>query len=149
MFFAEVLLRLANLGTLKVTDLDGNFIERAAENGEGADVGCMAIALDDLGCDGSRLETELLADALFVLRLEVSEGAHGARELADAHVLCSSGEARKVTLHFGIPVEQLEAEGRGLGMNAVRTADGGRVLEFEGPPLQDGKQRFNSLLNES
>ena len=86
---------------------------------------------------GAGLRPSRCTDALFVLRLEMAEGSDGAGELADAHVFCGCLEAHKVPLHLGIPVQQLEAEGRGLGVDAVRAADGGGVLEFDGASLQD------------
>ena len=81
------------------------------------------------------------ADALFVLRLEMAEGADGAGKLAHAHVLRRGIEAGDVALHLRIPVEQLEAEGGGLGVDAVGAADGGRVLELDGATFEHGEQR--------
>ena len=73
----------------------------------------------------------------FVLGLEVAEGADGAGELADAQVFGGGVEAGEVALHLGVPVEQLEAEGGGLGVDAVGAADDGRVLELDGAALED------------
>src|SRR5580704_12259336 len=56
LLFAEVLLRLADLGALQVADFYGDLVKRAAEDGERGDVGGVAIALDDLRGDGSGLE---------------------------------------------------------------------------------------------
>ena len=148
LLLAEVLLRLANFGALQVADFDGDLVEGAAEDGQRADVGGVAIALDDLRGYGRRLEAEAGADALFVLGLEVAEGADGARELADAHVFGGGVEAGEVALHLGIPVQQLETEGCRLGVDAVGAADGGRVLELDGAMLEHGKQRPDALLNE-
>ena len=145
MLFAEVLLRLANLGALQVANFDGNLVERAADNGERGDVGGVAVALDDLRGHGRGLEAEARADAFFVLRLQVAEGAHSAGELAHAHVLGCGVEARQIALHFGVPVEQLEAEGGRLGVDAVGAADGGRVLELDGAALEHREQRRRSL----
>jgi hypothetical protein len=75
LLFAEVLLRLTDLGALEVADFDGNLVESASDDGESADVGSMAIALDNLRGNRGGLETKAFADALFVLRLEVPEGA--------------------------------------------------------------------------
>ena len=63
----------------------------------------------------------------------------------------SSAAAAKrvgVALHLGIPVEQLEAEGGGLGVDAVGAADGGRVLELEGAALEHGEQRGDAVADE-
>ena len=78
-------------------------LSREAKDGEGADVGGVAIALDDLGGHRNGAQAELGADGLFVLGLEVAEGADGARELADAKVFGGGVEADQVALHLGIP----------------------------------------------
>ena len=61
------------------------------------------------------------------------EGADRSGELADANLLRGCVETSEVALHLGIPVEQLESEGGGLGVDPVRAADDGGVLELEGP----------------
>src|SRR6185437_16888926 len=77
------------------------------------------------------------ADSLFMRGLEMAEGSDGARELAEANLLGGFVKALEIAHGFGVPVEQLEAESGGLGMNAVSAADGGRVLEFEGTLFED------------
>ena len=147
LLFAEVLLRLANLGALQVADLDGELVERAADERKGGDVGSMAIALNDLRGYGRGLEAEALADSFFLLGLEMAEGTDGAGELADAHVFSGGMEAGQVALHLGVPVQQLESERGGLGVNAVSATDGRGVLEFDGSALEYGEHRYNSLAN--
>ncbi len=112
------------------------------------DVGRVAIALNHLRGNGRGLQAEPRADALFVLRLQMAEGADGAGELADAHVFGGSIEAGEVALHLGVPVEQLEAECRGLGVDAVRAADGRRVLELDGAALEHCEQRRKPVADE-
>src|SRR5579872_2148031 len=68
--------------------------------------------------------------------LQVSEGADCAGELADAKVLGGSVEAGEVALHLRIPEQELEAEGRGFGVDAVGAADDGGVLELDGALLE-------------
>ncbi len=82
------------------------------------------------------LQAELGADGFFVLGLEVAEGADGAGELADAEVFGGGVEAGEVALHLGVPEEELEAEGGGLGVDAVGAADDGGVLELDGALLE-------------
>ena len=53
-------------------------------------------------------------------------------------------EALDVAPRFRVPVGQLEAEGDGLGVDAVRAADHGRVLELQGAPLQHLASRCRS-----
>src|SRR5665213_224347 len=100
----------------------------------------MAVALDYLRSHGRRLKAKIRADALFVLRLEVAKGAHSARQLADPHAFSGSIEALQVALHFGVPVKQLQAEGRWLRIDAMGTADGWCVLELERAPLKHFKK---------
>ncbi len=139
MLFAEVLLRLANLGALQVADFDGDFVEGAADDGEGGDVGGVAVALDDLRGDGRGLEAQVFAHLFLLVRIQVTKRADGAGEFADAHALGGGGEADGIALHFGVPVEELEAEGGGLGVDAVSATDRGRMLEFDGAALEHGE----------
>jgi len=71
-----------------------------------------------------------------VLGLEVAEAADRAGDLADAQVFGGGVEAAQVASHLGEPEQQLHAEGGGLGVDAVRAADGGRVLELDGALAQ-------------
>src|ERR1700722_13119289 len=66
----------------------------------------------------------------------MTEGADGSGELADAEIFGGCIEAGEVALHLGVPEEQLEAEGRGLGMDTVGAADDGGVLELEGTAFE-------------
>ena len=54
LLLGEELLGLADLGALEVADFGGDFVERGAEDGEGGDVGGVAVALHDLGGDVGR-----------------------------------------------------------------------------------------------
>ena len=108
-----------------------------AEDGEGGDVGGVAVALDYLCCDGYGSRPSSATDRFFVLGLEVAEGADGSGELADAEVFGGGVEAGEVALDLGVPEEELEAEGGGLGVDAVGAADDGRVLELDGALLED------------
>src|ERR1700761_521653 len=62
LFFAEIFLRLADLGALQVTDLGRNFVEGGSNGCESGDVESMSVALNDLGRDRSYFETEAMAD---------------------------------------------------------------------------------------
>ena len=55
----------------------------------------------------------------------------------DAHVFRRGHEARDVALRFRIPVGELEAEGDGLGVDAVGAADHGSVFELPGAAFED------------
>ena len=127
---------------------DGDLIERAADQRKGRDICRMAVALDHLRGNGGGLQSQPLADALFMFRLQVAECADGSREFAHAHVFRSRVKAHQVALHLSEPVQQLETESCGFGMNAMRAADGGRVLEFEGAALEDRQERSQAVANE-
>src|SRR5260370_14182758 len=71
----------------------------------------------------------------------MAEGADGSGELADAEVFGGGVEAGEVALYLGVPEEELEAEGGGLGVDAVGAADDGGVLELEGATLEDVGER--------
>src|SRR5208282_5994548 len=55
-----------------------------------------------------------------------------ARELAHTQIFGGGLEARAVALSLRIPVGDLEAKGDGFGVDAVSTADHGRVFELPG-----------------
>ena len=144
LFFGEELLDLADLGALEMANLGGDLVERRAEDGERRDVGRVAVALNDLRGDGDGGEAEFFADGFLMLGLEVAECADGAGELADAQVFGGGVEAGEVALHLGVPEEELEAEGGGLGVDAVGAADDGGVLELDGAGFQGFGEREDS-----
>ena len=139
LLFAEKLLRLAHLGPLQVAHFESDFVQRAANDCQSGDVSCMAVALNNLRGHRRGLEAQPRADFLFMLGLQVTKGSHSSGKLAHAHILSGRVETDQIALDLCKPVEQFEAEGCRLGMDAVRAADGGRVLEFEGPPLENGQ----------
>jgi hypothetical protein len=108
----------------------------------------MAVALDDLGGDGSGVETERGADAFLLFRADVAESADGSGKLADAHLLSSGFKALPVAEHFGIPVEELQAEGSGLSVYTVGTTDDGCVAKLEGAVFEDREQLHDVLTDD-
>jgi hypothetical protein len=132
-----------------VANFHRNLIQGGSQHRECGDVGGVAVTLDHLGRYGRGTQPELGADCLFVLWPEMPEGADGAGELAYPHILRAGVEADQIAHDLGIPVEQLEAEGRRLGMDAMGAADGGRVLELQGTQPKDGGEGQNTLANES
>src|ERR1700677_3400376 len=74
----------------------------------------------------------------------MAEGADGSGELADAEVFGGCVEAGEVALHLGVPEEELEAEGAGLGVDAVGAADDGSVLELYGALLQGFAEGYDA-----
>ena len=51
LLLGEELFGFADFGALQVADFSGYFVEGTGEDGEGGDVGCVAVALDDLRGD--------------------------------------------------------------------------------------------------
>ena len=68
--------------------------------------------------------------------------ADGAGDFADLHLLGGCAEAGDVALIFGKPVGDLQAEGDGLGMDAVGAADLGSVLKFVGAVFENFAEEF-------
>ena len=99
----------------------------------------------DLRGDVGGMGAELLADIVLDERGDVGEVAHGAAHLAGLDAGGSVLEALDVALHLLIPERPLEAEARDVGVDAVRAADAGGVLELEGPLLQDREELLQVL----
>ena len=58
------------------------------------------------------------------------------RKLANAHLFGSSSKAFQVTIHFVVEICEYQSEGDRFGMDAMRPADHGSVLEFQGPAAE-------------
>lgn len=146
---AEVLLGFADLGALEVANFEGDFFEERGDERKGAEIVGVAVALNDLRGDGSDLETEAGADAGFDVGTEMGGVADGAGDFAEVDAGSGFAEAGDVALIFGEPVGDLEAEGDGLGMDAVGAADLGRVLEFVGADVEDFAEEDEVALDEA
>ena len=108
----------------------------------------MPVALDHLRCHRRGLQAQPLADADFMLRLQMAECAHRAGKLADTHILCCGIEAHQVALDLRIPVQQLQSERGRLRVDAVRAADRRCVLELQRAPLQHLLQPEDALMQQ-
>ncbi len=73
-------------------------------------------------------------------RIDLREGADRAGNRAGRDLFARCHEARLGAIEFGIGLRELQPEGHGLGMDAVRAADGRRQLVLEGPLLERGQQ---------
>ena len=112
-----------------------NFSRLAAIEGEGGHHLGVPVALEDLRRDGRGQHPEPCADRLLDLRGQVREGAHRARQLAERDVGPRPVEPRELPLQLRVPQRHLQAEGHGLGVDAVGAADHRRVLVAQGPLL--------------
>ncbi len=103
----------------------------------------VAVARDDLRRDRLGREAHLLGDMRLDARIDVGEGADRAGDRAGRDLLARRDQALLGAGEFGIGLRELQAEGRRLGMDAVRAADGRRHLVLEGAALQRGQQRVD------
>ena len=131
--FPERLLRLAHLGALQMTDLDGELFQRGADERDCPEVLGVAVALHDLRSDGIRSEPEG-AHRRFL------DGGRQMRERADRSGNLSVRDHRAGRLHARTrprqllhPPEQLPTERSRLRMDAMRSADHRRPLVLERP----------------
>ena len=129
---AEGLLHLAHLGLLQGADLGRELLEARGDEGEGGHHLGVPVALEDLRRGRRRQQTELRADRLLDLRRQVREGPHRAGELAVGDRRPRPVEPRELALQLRVPQRHLEAEGHGLGVDAVGAPDHRRVLVPEG-----------------
>src|ERR1700751_980415 len=98
LFAAERLFGFADFSALQVANFDGDFFERGGDEGHGADIVRVAVALNDLRGDRSHIEAEALANALFDFRAKMRSIADGTGNFANAHLSSSIGEAFAVAL---------------------------------------------------
>src|SRR3990167_10897149 len=126
------LLDFLDLGALEMTDLDGEFLERARNDRQGSKKKGVPIALDDLVSDRLRLEPGLPAHVGFDLGRNLGEGANRAGNFTDANLLDGPLQARRIPGHLLVPEGQLETEGDGLRMDAMGAPDHRLFLVPEG-----------------
>src|SRR5690606_21826438 len=112
---------------LKMADLRGKTLEGPSKKGEGVHDVSVAVPLEDLGGDEGGLQSEQLADPSLYGGFAVGVGAHGTGYLSVADLLRGEAEPFPVAGELVMPVEQLEAEGRGFRMDAVGTAGAGNM----------------------
>jgi hypothetical protein len=144
---AETLLDLADLGALQVAQFQAQPLHAAGQQGQGGEVGGVAVALHDLSGDGVGGQSQALAGQAFHLGVQVGVAAHGAGDLAHAHALQGGGEAFSVAEEFGVKTGQLEAEAGGFGMDAVGAADGQKALVAAGHIPKLGQKAVQAAQN--
>ena len=143
---AEGLLGLAHLRPLQVAHLEGHLLQGGGDDGERGHIEGMAVALQDLRGDVGGSDAEPLAHVVLDEGRDVGEVAHGAAHLARLDAPGGIAEPVQVALHFLVPEGPFEAEAGDVGVDAVRAADAGRVLELQGALLQHGQQVLQVLL---
>src|SRR2546421_2359469 len=83
--FLEFLLRLAYFGSLPMTNLQRELVERRSYHRERAEIFSVGIALNDLGGGGGRLQSESRANLLFKGGVEMRERADRATQIVHLH----------------------------------------------------------------
>jgi hypothetical protein len=76
---------------------------------------------------------------LFDARIDIGEGADGARDRAGGDLELGHRQALLGALELGVVAGELQAEGEGLGVDAVAAADADGHLVLEGAALQGGQ----------
>ncbi len=103
----------------------------------------MPVAGDDLRRNRLAAEPQRPEGELLDAGVGVGVGAHGARQLADPNAGQRRLEPGAPPAELHQPAEQLESEGRRLGVHAVRSADRRRVAVLLGPREQRGVDRVD------
>ena len=136
----EIFLGLAHFGALEMADLDGDALHGRGDHGERREERGVAVARDHLGRDRLDCESELLRDVFLDARVDVGEGADRARDGAGRDLAPRRDQPLAVARELGVEAGELEAEGHGLGVDAVAAPDAGRHLVLERAALEHGEQ---------
>jgi hypothetical protein len=123
----ERLLHLAHLRSREVSDLRREALEGCGAERERAQELRVTVARDDLRRDVLGQEPEPFAGDAFDLGVAAPVRPDGAGELPDAYPLERATQPLTVARELERPSRELRAEGRGLGMHAVRPPDGHRL----------------------
>jgi hypothetical protein len=108
----------------------------------------MAIPRDDLRGNRLDLQAQLFRNMGFDLRVDIGEGADGARNGAGGNFFAGNQEARAGTLELSMEGGELDAERGRLRVDAVAAADGRRQLVLEGA-LFEGSTRSSPVSSRS
>ena len=124
---AERLLRLAHLGALQVADLGREALEAGAGERDRLQQLGVAVARDDLRGDVLAREPQPREHARLELGAGRRVGADRARDRADGGLRERALQALRVAVGLEREARELDAEGRRLGVHAVRAPDAQRV----------------------
>ena len=141
----EEFLGFEDFGALQMADFDGQALDRRCDDAQGGEEGGVAVARDHLGRDRLDLQAHLFGHIGFDGRIDVGEGADGAGDGAGGDLFLGGDQASFGALELGVIAGQLQAEGDGLGVDAVRTAHGRGVFVLLGAGLQRGQNPIHAL----
>src|SRR6267378_3280601 len=83
--FFEFLLRFTHFGPLPVTNLQSELVQRRSDDGQGAEVFRVVVALNNLRRNGSRFDSQPGANFLLDLRIEMRKSADCSADFSDSH----------------------------------------------------------------
>ena len=138
--FGEELLGLQHLGALQVTDFGREPLDRSGDHAERRKVHGVSIARDDLGRDRLDGKPHGLGHMRLDARVDLRESADRAGDGAGRDFRPRADQTLLGAEELGIGIGKLEPERGGLGVNAVRAADGGRELVLECALLERGQE---------
>ena len=115
----EIFLGFADFGALQVADFDRQPLDGAGDDAENREIHGVAVARDDLGRDRLRRQAELCRDMGLDPRIDGREAADRAGDGAGRDLRPRRLQPRPAAGELGIMAGQLDAEGGGLGMDAV------------------------------
>ena len=129
--FGKKLLRFQHFGSLQMPDLGCKPLQRGRNDTKGRKKHCVAIARNDLRRGGLDGKPEFFRDIGFDARIDIRISADGAGNRAGRDFLPRMNETFAGAQKFGIGLRELQPEGHGLGVDAMRAADRGGELVFE------------------
>jgi hypothetical protein len=89
-----------------MADLGGESFHRRRDHAEGGKIHRVAVARDHLGRDRLRHESHRLGDVLFHARVDLREGADGARDRAGRDIFSRDEETLAGAAEFGVSVSE-------------------------------------------
>src|SRR6478609_8547278 len=111
----KILLDLADLGPLQVTNLGRQALDRGSDDRERGEIGGVAVAWNHLGGDRLRAQAEGARNVFLDAWVEVGEGAYRARQRRGPDLLTRGVQAAAGADKLGVGDGELHSERRRLG----------------------------------
>ena len=133
----EELLGLQHFGALQMADFGRQPLDRGGDDAERREIHGVAVARDDLRRDRLDRKPHLLRRHTLRRADRPARRCRPRRKSRRSRPPCAPATSRVAgAREFGKGDRELEPEGRRLGMDAVRAADGRREFVFAGAPLE-------------
>ena len=101
--FRETLLSFADFSALPVTNVQSKLIQRRGDKSQRAQIFSVDISLNDLRRDRRSLQAQSLANFVFDLRIQVSEGAYCPTYFSHGHSFPGTNHPLALPSHFVVP----------------------------------------------